>query len=482
MEELYAFLILVISAALICCVLSHAEKTSASAKKASTLQLQQNTKDWYWTNSIIDKADLIDEQDMEGNPRFGFRSLRNFGTDFVHDVTRPEEEFGYQDLDEDEYLTNHVYKTHPRASTPKARYAASEDNETEVRIPLDFNEETCSQFTHDEVLVNPSVKRDVGEIFVSEGRNRKSRTKRGGQDRPGFEAFSGALVDESSRGRGRPGLDIGLGVPPNGRGVPPNGRGVPVPPRCELPEHYEDPDCMAARLADTPLATSGHPDPYKLASNNRNQLAADTLSKYQTSPLEARSHHNSIASRHVQDVHNATKRLSAKSYMTPEANSSPVVVSHSVTSSARRSVQNQLHSRAPFTYQVFLTSQSLISTPITVMPYDERNRPMLLEPLVFNFQNSFITSDGVQEISFSTQRYVDIKFIELNTLLSQEGWVGKVWVRIFSEGNLISVMDYNSAVDPKFGWQRFVCTSGQAAYTREEAESNCVGGRVKRFN
>jgi hypothetical protein len=105
---------------------------------------------------------------------------------------------------------------------------------------------------------------------------------------------------------------------------------------------------------------------------------------------------------------------------------------------------------------------------------------MLAQPLVFNEKNNFITSNGVQSLTFNKKQYVDIKFIEINTLIQQEGWVGKVWIRIYKDKSLIGVLEYNSAVDPKYGYASYICSSGQAAYSVQEAASSCLGGRVKR--
>jgi len=470
-------IILIVAVCAICFALGR-----SNPDKARTLQLQQLSKDWKWPNSIIDKADLMDEQDVK-DPRFGFRSLREFGHDFVDDVVRPEEEIGNLDMDPDQYLINPIYHTeYPGTSSAKAtKIQIDENDDGEVELEIDLSQEPAGEFTKTEVLVNPLISHQVGDIIVGEGRGRRSRAMntpppKGAQS---VEAFGEALVRESSRG-GRDAKDIGLDVPP----------------KCQQRGYENDPDCMAWRLADSdstmindayihgqtlPRAGAA-PDATMMSRSQIDKLAADTLHRYPQNPTELRGHHSQLASRHVQDTSNATKRLSAASYMTPEQNGSSQseLPTPTIPQGVKRSAQNKQHQRGAYTYQVFCTSQNLVYTPVTVMPYDEYNQPMLVEPLVFNFQNSFITSNGVQELSFSTERYVDIKFLEINTLLTQKGWNGKIWVRIFAEGNLISTLDYNSAVDPRFGWQRFVCTSGQAAYTRENAESTCIGGRVRR--
>lgn len=480
MSDFYVFSALFLTALLICCVLS-----KSTDKKADTLQLQQNTKDWKWVNSIIDKADLIDEQDMKGPPKMGFRSLRDFGETFVNDVTRPEEGFSYLDMDTDDYLVNPTYKTNTPQSSTKIQIDDDEDGDPEMEI--DFSLEPTADHTKTEIIINPLRNSNFGDIMIREGgRGKRSRaSKPSRQPITDSSSFGQALVNESSR-RTRQLKDIGLDIPS----------------KCQLNEHYDDPECMSIRLADSD--STSHEDPYihgqtlpsqnikkkdrkhatNLYHNSRTRLAADTLAKYHTSPIEGRAHHSNIASRHIEDTSNASKRLTSKSYMTPESNSAkyPDIFVPSVPQGAKRAAQSIVNTKGPYTYQVFVVSHNLIYTPITVMPYDEWNNPMLYEPLVFNFRNSFIKSNGVQELHFSLDRYVDIKFLELNTMLTQKGWNGKVWVRIYSNENLISVLDYNSALDPQFGWQRFVCTSGQAAYSQTEAESNCVGGRVRRVN
>jgi len=399
MNNIYAFAALLLSALLISCLLS-------KNKKADTLQLQQITKE-KGPDYFVDKAYLIDEQDIEGPPKFGFRSLRDFGETFVADVTRPEEEFGVLDMDPDQYLVNPVYRTHtPRGTSVKIEVDDDEDGEPELEI--DLNQEPAGQFTKTEILVNPHRKHNFGDIIIREGsRGRRSRaTKTHPSKQPIVDAtaFGQALVNESSRRTQRL-EDIGLGIPP----------------KCQLRTHDEDPDCIGLRLADSdsrppedpyihhqtlpeepPSASSPQDrkrkDASRLSYHNRTRLAADTLNKYQTSPLDGRAHHSQIAGRHIEDTSNAAKRLTAKAYMTPESNSAkfPEIFVPSVPQGAKRAAQALVHTKGPYTYQVFLVSQNLIYTPITVMPYDEWNNPILYEPLVFNYRNSFISSNGVQ--------------------------------------------------------------------------------------
>lgn len=427
-------IILILAVCVICFILGK------SNKNASTLQLQQISKDWDDPNSIIDKADIIDEQD-DYDPRYQFRSLREFGSDFVNDVTRPEEAFGNLDIDPDVYLTSPDIP-----SAQSTRIQVDEDDDGDYELEIDLSQEPSGEFSKTEVLVNPLINRQVGDIIIGEGRKRKSRA--------------------SSKAPATPNLDMQL--------------------RCQQREYENDPECMSMWLANSdssalPRAGSVR-DATMMSRSNIDKLAGDTLQRRPQNPVELRGHHNQLASRHVQDVSNYAKRLSSTGYMTPEHNgaSSSEIFIPTIPKGVRRSAQMKQNSRGAYVYQVFCVSQNLIYTPLTVMPFDEYNNPILVEPLVFNFQNSFITSGGVQELSFSTDKYKDIKFIEINTLLTQQGWNGKIWIRIFADGNLLSAMSYNSAVDQQFGWKRFICTSGQTAHNREDAKSGCVGGRIRR--
>lgn len=425
-------IILIMAVCVICFILGK------SNKNATTLQLQQISKDWDRPNSIIDKADLIDEQD-DYDPRHQFRSLREFGSDFVNDVTRPEEAFGNLDINPDVYLSSPDIP-----SSQSTRIQVDEDDDGDYELEIDLSQEPSGEFTKTEVLVNPLINRQVGDIIIGEGRKRKSRTA-------------------------------------GGRGVQPD-----MQLRCQQREYENDPECMSMWLDNSNSSalprSGGAIDATMMSRSNIDKLAGDTLQRHPQNPVELRGHHNQLASRHVQDVSNHSKRLSSTGYMTPEhnGNASSEIFTPAIPEGVRRSAQMKQNSRGAYVYQVFCVSQNLIYTPLTIMPFDEYNNPILVEPLVFNFHNSFVSSGGVQELSFSTDKYKDIKFIEINTLLTQQGWNGKIWIRVFAEGNLLSTMSYNSALDPQFGWKRFICTSGQAAYNRKDAESTCVGGRIRR--